>query len=40
MKLRVRCSLDRAYLADWARELALADLLQRALVEAGLSPGL
>lgn len=31
-------ALDRAYLAEWARELALADLLHRALVDAGLSP--
>ena len=29
-------ALDRAYLAHWARELGVADLLQRALDEAGL----
>jgi hypothetical protein len=31
-------ALDRAYLDEWARELALADLLNRALDEAGLPP--
>ena len=29
-------TLDRAYLAEWARELGLTDLLRRALEEAGL----
>jgi len=29
-------SLDRSYLAEWARELGLADLLRRALEDAGL----
>ena len=29
-------TLDRAYLEDWARELGLADLLRRALEDAGL----
>ena len=33
-------ALDRAYLSEWALELALADLLHRALVDAGLSPSL
>jgi hypothetical protein len=31
-------SLDRAYLRQWARELKLPDLLDRALAEAGLPP--
>jgi hypothetical protein len=31
-------SLDRAYLREWARELGLADLLRRAVDEAGLPP--
>ncbi len=30
-------TLDRAYLAEWARELGLSDLLRRALDDAGLS---
>jgi hypothetical protein len=30
-------SLDRSYLAEWARELGLTDLLRRALEDAGLS---
>ncbi len=29
-------TLDRAYLADWARELGLTDLLRQALEDAGL----
>ena len=29
-------TLDRAYLAEWARELGLTDLLRRALEDAGL----
>jgi len=29
-------ALDRAYLDEWARELGLADLLRRAVDEAGL----
>ena len=29
-------ALDRAYLAEWARELGLTDLLRRALDDAGL----
>jgi hypothetical protein len=32
-------SLDRAYLNEWARELAITDLLSQALDEAGLPPG-
>ena len=31
-------ALDRAYLGEWARELKLADLLARALDDAGLPP--
>lgn len=31
-------TLDRAYLREWARELKLADLLDRALDDAGLPP--
>jgi hypothetical protein len=30
-------TLDRAYLGEWARELGLTDLLQRALQDAGLA---
>ena len=29
-------SIDRAYLADWAAELGVRDLLHRAIEEAGL----
>jgi hypothetical protein len=32
-------ALDRAYLAEWARELGLSDLLHKAVDDAGLSPG-
>lgn len=32
-------TLDRAYLNEWARELAITDLLGRAVDEAGLPPG-
>lgn len=32
-------TLDRAYLNEWARELAITDLLGRSLDEAGLPPG-
>ena len=31
-------ALDRAYLREWARELKLVDLLDRALDDAGLPP--
>lgn len=31
-------ALDRAYLAEWARELGLPDLLRRAMEDAGLPP--
>ena len=30
-------ALDRAYLAEWARELGLTDLLRRAYNDAGLA---
>ena len=32
-------AIDRAYLASWASELGVSDLLQRALMEAGLPGG-